>query len=270
MIYKTTMPFLDALSLTLLEVRTPEAEANLIYFLETFLEAVPHELERGGKGYPQRTAFSLEQASLIVFHGSPRVDMPLHIEAKGDAVKYLINFISNFRPVWRISRADVAVDTTTPFEELHRLGKQYAEKKGITTSLVGDWEGEKNGRTYYIGKRTSETFFRIYEKSVQMKASFIYNRVEVELKPRPIKRDGITKLCPEFILSCFRNPTELFNHFLCDKILPIQVNRNLEKTDFEVIHHCFETYQNRFRDFIHEHGRRAFFDLLERFITKSS
>lgn len=86
-------------------------------------------------------------------------------------------------------RADVAIDYCEPgaWDSLYALGLETADKFGLKVKHVGDYHREQDGRTLYIGSRTSAAMNRIYEKGKQTGGDPDHVRAELELKPQNAK-----------------------------------------------------------------------------------
>jgi len=86
-------------------------------------------------------------------------------------------------------RADVAIDYCEPgaWDILYALGLETADKFGLKVTHVGDYHRKQDGRTLYIGSRTSAAMKRIYEKGKQTGGDPDHVRAELELKPQNAK-----------------------------------------------------------------------------------
>lgn len=86
----------------------------------------------------------------------------------------------------RLLRADVAVDYDEEgaWESLSGLAIATADAYGLKVKHVGDFHREKDGRTLYIGSRSSAAMQRTYEKGKQLGGSPFWVRQELEIKPQ--------------------------------------------------------------------------------------
>lgn len=86
----------------------------------------------------------------------------------------------------RVTRVDVAADFCAPevWPILYRAATQLADKYGLKTQLVGDYLGEKDGRTMYLGAPSSPVRVRLYEKGKQVRGDPNWVRAEVVVKPK--------------------------------------------------------------------------------------
>lgn len=86
-------------------------------------------------------------------------------------------------------RADVAIDYCEPgaWDSLYALGLETADKFRLKVEHRGDYHREKDGRTLYIGSRSSAAYKRIYEKGKQTGGDPDHVRAELELKPQNAK-----------------------------------------------------------------------------------
>lgn len=86
----------------------------------------------------------------------------------------------------RLLRADVALDYDEEgaWESLSTLAIKTADAYRLKVQHRGDFHREKDGRTIYIGSRSSAAFQRTYEKGKQLGQSPNWVRQELELKPQ--------------------------------------------------------------------------------------
>jgi len=86
-------------------------------------------------------------------------------------------------------RADVAIDYCEPgaWDSLYALGLETADQFRLKVEHRGDYHREKDGRTLYIGSRSSAAYKRIYEKGKQTGGDPDHVRAELELKPQNAK-----------------------------------------------------------------------------------
>lgn len=106
------------------------------------------------------------------------------------------NWLRNNFPEHSLTRCDLAADTCfdssvqpVPAESMFLDVIEIAKEFGLSTSVVGDWFGDK-GRTLYIGSTKSAYRMRIYEKGKQDDNASIggINWVRFELVCRPDKK----------------------------------------------------------------------------------
>jgi hypothetical protein len=83
-------------------------------------------------------------------------------------------------------RADVALDYDEEgaWDSLSALAIDTADRFRLKVKHVGDFHRQEDGRTLYVGSRTSAAMQRIYEKGKQLGMSPNWVRAELELKPQ--------------------------------------------------------------------------------------
>ena len=171
---------------------------------------------------------------------------------------------------WSLTRAHIAMDMVMDYDEGHRICQQYSERRNISTSLVGDWEGKTNGRTYYIGKSrsSSESYIRFYEKGIEMAQKGFDGyppdlvRLELEYKPRKEKRQHIERLEASYLLSFATNPLELFTSFVDLGISGVRIQGTKNKDYRSSALHMVAQYTNIFREWEEREGISSLLEII--------
>lgn len=272
--------FLDGLSLTVKGVpQVQEFERDFIFQISELLRGTVDYRESGGKGYPKTALITGVlpngfEWTVFCAYGSRNFGQHMNIEAKGQITEHFRDAFLSLGVDWSLSRADVALDMIMDYEKGHEICKAYAKKKNIRTSLVGDWEGLEKGRTYYIGasRSGSENYIRFYEKGIEMSEKGFDGyppdlvRLELEFKPEKHKREKITNLQADYILSFAISPLELFSTFADLGIVGVRVNGKKEKSYKESIQHMLNQYSNQIKEWGEKEGINS---LLQRIIDIS-
>jgi len=92
-----------------------------------------------------------------------------------------------------VTRADSAADYDAPgaWDRLHRTALDFADERGLAVRLAGDWHRCEEGRTVYVGSRSSPVFLRLYEKGLEQRGKGLADAspdwVRVELVVRPLR-----------------------------------------------------------------------------------
>lgn len=121
-----------------------------------------------------------------VQYGGSSVGSRVWASASGDQAPAFAQVIRENYNGHRLLRADVAMDYDEEgaWDSLAGLAIQTADTYGLKVKHVGDFHREKDGRTIYIGSRTSAAMQRTYEKGKQLGQSPNWVRQELEVKPQ--------------------------------------------------------------------------------------
>jgi hypothetical protein len=119
------------------------------------------------------------------FWGGVNGEDTTHLGASGSRSPAFAAFLRSVFPSHRVSRLDVAVDHdySGAWSDLSGAALRLIKQRSLTSSTVGDWLGEKKGRTLYVGSRKSAAYMRIYEKGLQLNMSPSWVRSELVLQP---------------------------------------------------------------------------------------
>lgn len=278
----TNSVFLDGLSLTVKGVpQVEEFERDFIFQIGSLLGGEIEYRESGGKGYPKTaliTGVLPNGFEWLIYcaYASRNLGQHMNIEAKGQITEQFRDHFLSLNVAWSLSRADVALDMIMDFDVGHEICRQYSKKKRISTSLVGDWEGKTRGRTYYMGasRANSESYMRFYEKGIEMAQKGFEGfpsdlvRLELEYKPHKHKRQHITSLQADYILSIALNPLQLFSSFVDLGIAGVRINGKKENSYRESIMHMLSQYNNQIKEWENEEGINSLLKLIKE-IAKS-
>lgn len=138
-------------------------------------------------GYERAYSVSRGETVLArVQYGGPSVGTRVWVSASGDKAPEFAGIIRAGFPVHSLLRADVAIDYCEPgaWESLYNLGLQTADMFKLKARHVGDYHRAEDGRTLYVGSRSSPAMQRIYEKGKQTGGDPDHVRSELELKPQ--------------------------------------------------------------------------------------
>lgn len=130
----------------------------------------------------------------------------LHFRASGAVTEIATRALQLLEPsFWqgKVTRYDVAVDGLITDEDFDTLagalvsiaGRDLLRSDGkpahkITTSVAGDWYGQADGRTLYIGAPSSSIRARFYEKGIQLGGDRNWVRFEWQVRPDAITYVG--------------------------------------------------------------------------------
>lgn len=107
-----------------------------------------------------------------------------HIKASGPSADLARRIALALNVVGRVSRVDIASDTTEGWLAAEKRVLQWADDhpKSVLHS-VGDFYRGLRGRTYYVGSAQSSRRVRIYEKGIQTGENPDWVRIEYQFRP---------------------------------------------------------------------------------------
>lgn len=160
-----------------------------------FVNAHVEYYQKGANGYKSTASIKNGDDVLfrVLYNGSQR-SMPINITASGDYAEVgrsmLQELCAEYSYEMYPTRIDVAYDFIGDFVKAFIY---LSKKKGrIKSSLMGDWEGRQDGRTYYLGSKNSRARLRLYEKGIEVSQRglpSIENWQRLELQFRPLKQE---------------------------------------------------------------------------------
>lgn len=107
-----------------------------------------------------------------------------HVRATGQNAEPVRRVLQGIGCVGRVSRVDIACDSTEGWTAAERRVLDYADSHPKTQIMhMGDFHRAERGRTYYLGAATSRRRVRIYEKGIQMGTEPNWVRVELQFRP---------------------------------------------------------------------------------------
>lgn len=113
----------------------------------------------------------------------------IHFKSTGYDGQRMYDFLKKHKIEYSVSRADVRIDTVEKglFEYLVDASTKFAHTHKIKTNTQGDWIKAIDGRTLYLGAKTSKAQVRIYEKGKQMGTDQEWTRLELQFRPQKAK-----------------------------------------------------------------------------------
>ena len=134
-------------------------------------------------------AYNLVRGSTVLARfqfGGSNVGGNVWANASGEQAPAFAEIVRDRFRAHNLLRADVAIDYDEPgaWDSLSALAIQTADSFGLKVKHVGDFHRQEDGRTLYIGSRTSAAMQRLYEKGKQLGQSPDWVRAELELKPQ--------------------------------------------------------------------------------------
>lgn len=180
------------------------------------------------------------------------------VTASSDNAPRIAAYLRKSWPDHSVSRADVCEDYTGAgvFDRLDSLFVNVAVAEGLRLDQAGDWL-RQNGRTRYIGSRSSSTMVRVYEKGWQqvdeakktgagLPDDFDITRTRVETQVRPQSRDkkAAAKYSPADIMA-YASWTRKAHSLMAGFELAVPLKQTRARSDHEKkMHHLAKQYGN--------------------------
>ncbi len=153
--------------------------------------------------YPTKALYSYSRGAEVrrgdrvlarAFWGGVNGDANVHVQASGSDTPALVEMLRQHWPEHRVSRADSREDWSDPkvWRWVSKIAIAVAKDWGVRMSTVGDWIQAKQGRTLYLGGKTSRVQVRVYEKGKQLGVDPNWVRLEVQVRP---SGEGKSALC---------------------------------------------------------------------------
>lgn len=257
------MLFIDGLTLRFIVPQNAESEWKFINDLVENSGFESSEVRGGQNGYPMHVVLSLGVEVMIVKFGSTNFGMTVCVEAKSIAAQVLADFASGYYHVaWVCTRVDVAIDMKCDFLKTHEILKAIAMRKNLDTDNRGDWDRGIKGRTYYVGSTSSDSRFRLYEKSEEQwykakNKDYPANIVRLEWQFRPRKKKCQVKcLDPKFLLSINKTAVDTFNEICATAIVQTRFEPTEKPTDLDSFYHMMHQYKNIINNLVDEKGAK--------------
>lgn len=173
------------------------------------------------------------------------------ITASSDMCPSVVAAIREVWPDHNVSRIDACQDFvgSTVFEDMDALLVDVALDRGLKLDQMGDWH-RKNGRTRYVGARSSVSRGRLYEKGWQqfdlaaagradLPDDFDITRTRLETQLRPPSRDKLaaSKYSPEDVVA-YSEWTKWAHSLMLgfEFAVPLKADRKRSPHDMKMLH----------------------------------
>lgn len=161
------------------------------------------------------------------------------IEVKGERSPEVVERLRR-RFGHRCTRMDSCADFDAPgsFERLLGACMRVKRAHKLKGERQGDWEDfPEQGRTQYLGARTSVTRLRLYEKGKQPEYVHLdrpeWVRAEIQVRPAKEAKSGFSVLSPLDAWGASAWSKELAGEILADHVDPHPAGYTWRKTDLE-------------------------------------
>lgn len=133
----------------------------------------------------------------------------VNLWASGGDSEFFAEQVRRRWPLHRVTRADSAADVRGDGAWVFwsDWALKLADQFNLKVEHQGDWHRGQDGRTLYIGSRSSPVRLVIYEKGKQLPDLDMPDWVRLELRVQPKKADAgeaVSKLTPEQLWRCSR------------------------------------------------------------------
>lgn len=257
--------FIDALTCTLRSV--PQSESHETKFIQDLADILGGKIVESSKGqssYPNMAMIQGErdqgQFNIRCRYGSGRTNMNMSVACSGFITQEFKEALLKLGIWYYVTRIDIAMDWVGDFEEWQSICKAFRLKRGLKSNTSGDWEDGEDGRTYYMGSRSSESFLRLYEKGIEMQQKGYEGvpdnllRCELELKLNKEKRELVQDFDLIHMLSLSKVGTDLFNHLFELGIAPSKHDYTIRDDIWIALSHVAVQYRRHFKQAIAEKG----------------
>lgn len=161
------------------------------------------------------------------------------IEVKGERTPDVVEALRT-RFHHRVTRVDSCADFDAPraFQRLLRAVRTVKRAHRVWGETRGDWEDHpEQGRTYYLGAKTSPTRFRLYEKGKQAEYAHLskpdWVRAEVQVRPQKDAKGSFAHLSPVDVWGSSGWARDLAGRILQDHVDPHPAGTVYRRTDLE-------------------------------------
>lgn len=127
----------------------------------------------------------------------------VHVQCSGGRTSQLVEHIRATWPEHRVSRVDVCEDWSDPeaWRRLWKINSALRKEFGLSSRMAGDWSGRKDGRTFYLGGRTSFVQSRLYEKGKQLGCDPNWVRQEIQVRPSGEGKTNLSRVEPAQVFA---------------------------------------------------------------------
>lgn len=189
-----------------------------------------------------------------------------HIFSTSDNAPDFMNLVRNTWSAHVVTRVDVAEDMDGGaglFSDLTGRLVKFAEARRLSVSTVGDWltADAKEGRTLYIGSKSSAAQIRLYEKGKQLAKDFWttkglcvpdgfpldWVRMELQLRPQKGQRESAASASLEELWGYTAWTKAAADEFLSIDVPRVQGNVWKKSADERLLQWIAHQYGSLFR-----------------------
>lgn len=217
-----------------------------------FFESLDYDLEPIAPVSGYRYAYSVSRSSVThgrIQWGGDNVGSDVYVSIMGSDSGLVRDAVLSAGWNCSLLRADVALDFDGAdyFNSIAADLVDTAKTRRLKTSTVGDWIQQKEGRTLYVGSRTSVFMMRLYEKYKQKGIDTHGEqtvRLELEIKPTKSARKKSFDLSALDLVSSSRSFAHLYEKYfkLTDGLTMNQIKKQSDHD--RALSHMIKQYQN--------------------------
>lgn len=160
---------------------------------------------RGLYSYEHGMAFlrSDGEAACRAFWGGVNGERSVHVQCSGAGTRQVVADIRASFPEHRVARADVCADwcDATAWRQLSKAALAVRKQFALASRLNGDWVSREDGRTIYLGGRSSYVQARLYEKGKQLGTLPDWVRLEIQVRPAGEGKSNLARAEPGQLFS---------------------------------------------------------------------
>jgi len=143
------------------------------------------------------------EAVCKAFWGGVNGDKAVHVQCSGGSTGQVVRDLRSAWSEHRVARADACADwcDATAWRRLSRAALAIRKEFELASRLNGDWVSRQDGRTIYLGGRTSYVQARLYEKGKQLGATPDWVRLEIQVRPSGEGKANLASVEPAQLFS---------------------------------------------------------------------
>lgn len=137
------------------------------------------------------------------FWGGVNGVQSVHVQCSGARTGQLVQHIRSTWPEHRVARADACADwcDAGAWRSLSKAAFAVRKEFELSSRLNGDWVSREDGRTIYLGGRTSQVQARLYEKGKQLGTLPDWVRLEIQVRPGGEGKSNMASAAPGQLFS---------------------------------------------------------------------
>ncbi len=187
-----------------------------------------------------------------------------HVSSWGDHTPDFVDLIRKYFPQHQVTRFDSCIDYNNQvnlFEEMDNILVNFALRWNLKAPSAGDWVYKVDGRTRYIGGKSSDVKVRWYEKGKKEKHLLMaqnrhepdWCRLEIEVHPLKKQRQRAATLDPDAIWGFGRWAYRLKDHLMKTKTPRLRWEKPPTVNEKLTLRPMIRGYKNIIRRRLYEH-----------------